>query len=279
MAFRRGAANVTAVLFLFAVLAVPQACALEVIDNQKNIELTIERGDSYEFPLLLQNVQEKRTLSSYGDVSGWVRIFGVEEFEVNPAMGYVMVSIEVPSDIELGEYEGVIRSDGTAVSKIRVKVTLELSDVKAYEKLSDVDKEVGTLQEKVSTLTSDISSLRTQVATLESEVSQKMEEIYEYQKDLNELEANNEKLEKELTDLRGKYEEAEVSNEELNEITGMLIGTQLPGMFLGGLILGAIAVTAIVKRELVKKKLRDKVKRSGSMPKDEGGFRYSYKGR
>ena len=244
--------NAFTAVCLSVVLLAPIAAAIDVPPTQETVTLTMERGSSHSFFLLVQEVYEARTLSGGGDIGDWIT-FGdgkLEEIEIPQSFqtNIVLVTVTVPDDIELNEYEGVINEDGRRLSTIRVKVTLELSDAKAYSKLSDVDKEVSELEERVETMTGSLNSMRTQVATLEKEVSDKMQEIYEYQRDVTTLEDEKERLEtenadlgQELSELTSKSQELEASNEQLNEMTGMLVGTQMPGMFFAGILLGMIA--------------------------------------
>ena len=284
MASRRAALLPVVVFPLLAIILLSHgAHGLSVLESQETVTMTIERGSTQSFPLILQNAQEKSTIKAAGDASPWISFWeeGSGEYETYPGQAYILVIIDVPSDTDLGEYDAEIRSDSTVLSEIRLKVTLELSDVKSYVKLSDVDKEVGTLKDKVGSLSTGVSDLKSEVSVLETRLSEKMEEVYEYQKNLTEVENENEQLSEEVASLRYKLASAEQSNEELNQFTGMLVGAQIPGMFLGGLILGIIIVTTIINREMVKKKLKEKTRRKASQgtapQKKEEPFRYSWK--
>jgi myosin heavy subunit len=270
-------------IFLF-----PVASALDVPPSQEDIILTMERGASLPIFLLVNDVDEEVTLKADGEIENWVRFGEDKEAELNITPAYyttvVLVTVSVPKDAELEEYEGSINADSRKLSSLRIKVTLELSDAKAYEQLSDVDEEVNRLREKVESMADSLNSMRVQIATLEEEVSSKMEEIYKYQKDLtalenekNDLEEENTALAQNLQDLQTKSDELEESNKELNELTGMLVGTQLPGMFFGGIILGIIVVTLALKRSHVAKKIKSRVQRLKQRGKGES-FRYNYPG-
>ncbi len=276
--------GILAITFVALCLVAAPAQAVDVLESQEDIVLTLERGTSHEFPLLLQNVDEISTLESAGDIEGWIGFWedGENEYEIYPGQSYVQIVIDVPDDEDLGEYDGEVRWDGKTLSTISVKVTLELNDVMSYETLSDMDDDVGALQDRVELLTDGIIDLRTQVATLEYNMSEKVEEIYEYQKDLTELEKEKTELERKHEDLsedyvelEEKYSEVSESNEELNALTGALAGTQVPGMFIGGLLAGVIAMAVIIRREEVKRKVKRKLSNSMDRSKKDE-FKYSF---
>ncbi|MBN2330417.1 MAG: hypothetical protein JXC85_01250 [Candidatus Aenigmarchaeota archaeon] len=271
---------------LTLVLASNLSEAISVPSAQENIDLTIERGSSYSFFMLVNDVDEEAVLTAEGEIDDWVRFGEDKKTKINVSSSFfmtiVLVTITVPEGMDLDEYTGMIKADGRKISSLAVKVTLELSDAKAFEQLSDVDKEVGNLKDKVESLTESLNMMRVDVATLEAEVSSRMQEIYEYQRNLTVLEderdsllSENTELESELNEFMDRSAELEESNKELNAITGSLISTQLPGMFFGGVILGIIAVTLVVKRAHVAKKLKSRVKRLAGRGKEEG-FRYSF---
>ncbi len=271
-------------LLCLSVCLLPSVGAVGVIDGQEDIRLTLERGAYFEFPLLLQNVNEITTIESSDKINEWIAFWGKDDhdYDIYPGQSYVLVTISVPEKADLGEYYGEIKTGNTVLSKIRVKVTLELNEAMSYETLSDVDKEMGTLRDKVGELTDTVSDLRKNVATLEYNVSEKMEDIYEYQKDLDALEKEKSALEKSHEELAGDYEELQekysetaASNEELNQITGSMVSVQLPGMFLGGIILGILFVVTVIRREHVKRNLKKRIKRAIGKSGDD--FRYSFK--
>ncbi len=273
---------------LTLVLISPGSQAISVPSTQKQIELTIERGSSYSFFLIVNDVDEEAVLTADGETKSWVRFGEEKKNEINVSSSFfmtiVLVTIKVPDDTDLDEYSGTIKADGKKISDLDVKVTLELSDVKAFEQLSDVDEEVGALNDQVEALTSSLNTMRVDMATLEAEVSSSMKEINEYQKNLTALEnernsllSENTGLERDLQVFMEKSTELEESNNELNAITGSLISTQLPGMFLGGIILGIIIVTLIVKKEHVLERIKSRGKRMKDTSKEkEEKFRYSY---
>jgi hypothetical protein len=273
-------------LLCLSVCFLPSVGAVDVIDSQEYIRLTLERDAYFEFPLMLQNVNEVTTVKSSGKIDGWIAFWGKEEheYDIYPGQSYVLVTVSVPEKADLGEYYGEIKTGDTVLSKIRVKVTLELNEVMSHETLSDVDKEMGTLRDKVEELTDTVSELRQNVATLEYNVSEKMEDIYEYQKDLDALEKEKSSLEKSHEKLAGdygelqeKYSEAAASNEELNALTGALVGVHLPGAIVGGIILGVLLVATIIRREQVKRRLKKRIKRVIGKSDARDEFRYSFK--
>ncbi|MBN1896368.1 MAG: hypothetical protein JW789_01415 [Candidatus Aenigmarchaeota archaeon] len=273
-------AIIGAALFLIT----PYASAINAMDSQKDITIVIERGNSYEFPLILQNVDDDSGIEILGDKDGWVGFWNPDAYQYTVITGQflVLISIEVPENANLGEYDFEITSGTNVISKLKLKVTIQLSDAKAYEKLADVDNEVGDLKTKVLVLSDDIGDLRSDVATLEYSLSEKVSEIQDYQKDLTKLETENEKLSDDLDEVSELYQNASKKNEELTTFTGMLVNTQIPGMFTMGIILGITLVTVIVKREIVKRKVKSKIKCSDSRQKpqkDKDLFRYSYTGR
>jgi hypothetical protein len=260
-------------------LLLPSVNAVDVIESQEDITLTLERDSCYEFPLMLQNVDEITTVESAGEIDGWITFWGKDdhEYDIYPGQSYVLVYIDVPEKADLGEYEGEIKAGTKTLTEIRVKVTLDLSTVIANEEVAD-------LHDKVGTLTDDVAELRNQVATLEHTVTQKVEEIQKYQKDLAALEDEKDALEKEHAELSEDYEELEEnyneaaeSNEELSALTGAMVGVHLPSAIVGGIILGVLLVTAIIRRELVKKKLKNKLKSAVGRSEHRDEFRYSFK--
>jgi FtsZ-binding cell division protein ZapB len=267
-------------------LLLPSASATDVPSTQESMDFTIERGSSHSFFLLVSELSSDVTLSGGGDIGDWIS-FGdgkLNEIKIpeTSVINIVLVTIDVPDGIDLDEYDGVINENGRRLSLLRVKVTLDLSDAKSFEQLSDVDKEVTGLQEKVESLTGSLVNVRSQLATLEKEVSDRMEEIYKYQRDVTaledekaRLEAENQNLDKDISALQEKSAELEESNTELNQMTGMLVGTQLPGMFFAGIMLGVVSLTLVVKREHFARKIRAKLKGTRKHEPEER-FRYSY---
>ncbi|MCK4714417.1 MAG: hypothetical protein KAT35_02495, partial [Candidatus Aenigmarchaeota archaeon] len=202
-------------VFVFSLLALflllPSVQSIEILEIQEDITLTMERGSTYEFPLMLRDVDESMELSIDGEIEDWAGFgSGMEsEITITAWQPYVILKIKVPDDEELGEDNGEILAGDSVISEITVKVTLDLSNVIA-------NKDVADLQDKVDVLTDSIRDLRSHVATLEYNVSEKVEKIYEYQKDLTMLEKENEQLTEENEELEVKYTETAATNEELN---------------------------------------------------------------
>jgi hypothetical protein len=253
--------------------------AVNVLDkSQEDITLILERGAEYEFPILLQDVDKIMIIKTEGDIDSWIGIWGDPEREIFPGLPYVLVTISVPDDAELGEYTGEITAEGNTVSFITVKVTPQFTKVIANDALSAMDEEVGALGERVVILTDSIADLRSEVAVLEHNVSDKVEQIYQYQKDLDALEKEKNDLEESYEELQEEHTQKEEEFTELETFTGAVVGTQLPGMFVGGIILGIIITIVIFSRENVKKKIVRKVKKTAGMDTRED-FRYSYGGK
>ncbi len=281
---RPRAAQIAFLPLLFVTLFLAQgALALDVLSSQEDMTLTIERGDSLQFALILQNVQEKATVKATGEIADWTGFWddGEGEYDVYPGQGYIIVRIDVPQDAETGEYDGQIVSGSDVLSRITVRATAELTDVKAYEKLSDVGEQVGNLRSDLSTISGAVSGIKSKVESLESDLPGQMESACGNQQDITELENENQKLSDEIDGLSASLTEAEESNKELNDFTGMLVGTQIPGTFVGGLILGIAIVTLVINREMVKKRLKQSEKKPSSKSRDqpahrEDTFRYSY---
>ena len=275
-------------IVLTIVLLSPASSAVSVPSTQEVIRLTIERGSSYDFFLIVSDVDEEIKLTADGDTEDWVGFGEEKKAEINVSSSFYMtivwVTVSIPDDTDLDEYTGTIKADGRKLSELEVKVTLELSDAKAFEKLSDVDEEVGTLRDQIESLTDSLNTMRVDMATLEAEVSSSMREINEYQKNLTELEnernsllSENSGLESDLNVFKEKSVELEESNKELNAITGSLISTQLPGMFFGGIILGVIIVTLVIKRAHVLEKIKSRGKKmKGPEKEKERKFKYSF---
>ncbi|UCD02837.1 MAG: hypothetical protein JSV63_03575 [Candidatus Aenigmatarchaeota archaeon] len=262
------------VLFLFS----SPAGAIDVLDeSQEDITLILEQGADYDFPLLLQDVDKITNVTTEGDIDDWIGIWGDSERQIFPGLPYILVTISVPAKAELGEYDGEITADGKTLSYITVKVIPKFSDVIAHETLSDMGEEVGALGDRVFKLTEDIQELRNQIALLEHDVSEKVEEIYQYQKNLDALEKEKNALETSYQNLQTEYDETEESNRQLNELTGALVGTQLPGMFIGGILLGIVLTFVLANRQKLKRKIVKKI--TGRDPGDAKDFRYSYTGK
>jgi len=275
--------------FLVVFLTVSlSAQAIEVPESQRSIIITIERGASFSFPLILKDINEVKTVKASGEADAWIKFGpdGESKYEIYPSDQTTIdpVTIEVPEDEDLGEYEAEITAGTSILTKVIVKVTLELSDTKAYEKLSAVDEEVGFLRETVYNLSATLDSVRSELSDYKEQVSENMNEISEYQKDLQKLEEDNQQLQtqnSELSDslqtLETRYTTAEESNRELNALTGMMASTHLPGMFLGGLAVGIISLTLIIKREHVARKIKKKMNEKAHENKKKDNFSYSFK--
>ncbi len=261
--------------FLLSLLAMfiilPSVQAVGVLESQEDVTLTLERGSTYEFPLMLRDVDESMELSIDGEIEDWVGFGnGMEsKITITAWQPYVILKIEIPDDEELGEYDGEILAGDSVISEMIIKVTLDLSNVIANEEVAD-------LQDKVDILTDSVRELRSHVATLEYNVSEKVGEIYEYQKDLNMLEKENEELTEKNIELEEKYIETATTNEELNDLTGALVGTQLPGMFIGGMLIGVITMVTILNRGEVKRRLKKKLGMTVEKPHHKE-FKYSFK--
>lgn len=261
--------------------------------SQEDITLVLERGSTFEFPLFLEDILEEDVeddliLRADGDIEDWVSFIRGGEREETYSIGEpsddrtIIVSIKVPRKAELGERKGSIDANSMELVDLNIKVTIELNNAEAYEKLADVDQEVGTLRNEVESLTDSLTKMGGQIDSLEDDVSGKMEDIYQYQKDLKILEDQNKKitddnknLAQDLESFKEKSEELEDENTELNELTGMLVGTQIPGMFFIGIVLGIIVVTTVVKRAHIGKKFKDRFQKSPA--KKDNGYRYSYR--
>lgn len=264
------------------------ALALSAASSQQTITLTLERGSEHKFFLLVNNVNNQVTLQAAGDVKDWIT-FGEsrdKDYIIHPTYftTIVLVNVDVPADTDLREFTGEMVANGTKLSDLRIRVTLELSDAVAYSKLTGIDKEVRDLKEKVESMTATMTELRVQQATLEQQVSEKMQEISQYQKDLTTLEEENTQLvdtntelEQNLAGMESKALDLEEANLQLNQVTSMLAGTQMPGMFFGGILLGIIAVTLALKRRSIVKNFRKKLGRQHKKEKKEESFRYSWK--
>jgi len=263
-------------VFVFSLLALflllPSVQSIEILEIQEDVTLTMERGSTYEFPLLLRDVDESIELSIDGEIEDFLG-FGSgmdSKITITAWQPYVILKIKVPDDEELGEYNGEILAGDSVISEIIVKVTLDLSNVIANEDVAD-------LQDRVDILTDSIRDLRSNVATLEYNVAEKVGEIYEYQKDLTMLEKENEQLSEKNIELEEKYTETAATNDELNELTGALVGTQLPGMFIGGILLGILTMVTIIRREALKRKLKRKLGMSVAEKHHHKEFKYSFK--
>ena len=264
------------VYVLIVLSLISTASAIEVLDeSQDDITLILEQGSEYEFPLLIHDISGETLIKSEGKIDDWISIWGESEMKIFPGNTFVRISINVPEEADLGEYTGEVTADGKTLSFFTIKVTPKYTEVIAHESLSSMDEEVGTLGERVLALTTDIGELRTQIAVLEDDINKKVEEIYQYQKDLDALEKEREELEASYESLQEDYSESEAQVTELNEITGALVGTQMPGMLIGGILLGIILTIFLINRQKVKRKV---VKRfTGNDPGDDKNFRYSYK--
>jgi DNA repair exonuclease SbcCD ATPase subunit len=236
--------------------------------------------------MIVNDVERPVKVKADGEIKDWVT-FGEEktpEFNLSPTYftNIILVTVSVPKDAELEALEGNIIADDKILSKLQIKVTVELNDAKAYSQLSDVDKEVGQLRDSVESFIVSLNEMRFQMATLEEEVSQKMKEIAEYQKNLTilekqnkELSAKNQELTTQLTGLQSRASNLEEHNNELSQLTGMLIGDQMPGLFFGGIALGVIALTLGIHRNSIRKRIRSRANNFNERVKGER-FRYKF---
>lgn len=265
---------------MFSLFLIQQCSAISAIDSQKSMTLTIEKGSSLEMPVVIQDVSEVTEIKATGDIADWVSFWGNHStYDIFPGQTYILVSIDVPDDAKLGEYDGTIKAGSDTVSRIRIKVTIKLADAKAYQEMEAVDKQVNSLKDRVSDLTSDIKMLRTQVVTLQYNMTKKVEEIYKYQRDLSELEKDNSELKESLQEIKNQYAEVKKENEKLNSLTGSLVSTQIPGMFLVGIVIGVFAMLVTFRREHYKRHVKSKLSMISKRRKKEEQFRYSFSNR
>jgi len=262
-----------------SLLAFPQCSAVSAIDSQKSIALTMEKGSLIEIPVVIQDVSKVAEISTTGEITDWVRFWGNHTtYDIFPGQTYILVTIAVPEDTSLGEYEGVIKAGSETLTKLRIKVSIKLEDAKAYQEMDAVDKQINTLRDRISDLTSDIRMLRVQVVTLQYNMTKKVEEIYEYQKNLDELEKENTNLKENLQEAEKKYTEFREENKKLSSLTGSLVSTQIPGMFITGIVLGVITMVLAFRREHYKRKVKHKLSKISVRKKKDEQFRYSFSG-
>jgi hypothetical protein len=212
------------------------AGAADMVEGQERMEFTVEQGGSVEFLMLIFNTEANDVLFPYGDIDDWVS-FGSTHLAVyeceNRAIDWVMVTIDIPQDAEVGEYEGGVTSN-TEAANIIVSVVPPLDEIKSMQDLEEMKEELESMTDSISQeLNSTKENLQDRIA-----------EISEYQQDLAGLEA-------ELAELEARSQGLE---EENGMLTGQVAGAGTT-QFVVGIIIGIIIIILYLNRKGIGKSI------------------------
>ncbi len=226
--------------------------AADILDSQKQMEFVVEQGGSAEFMLILIGTGSD-TLFPGGGIEDWVS-FGEEHFAFyeydNAGISWVKITIDVPPQTEVGEYDGSILSSGD-YSDITVRVVPQLDEIKSMQDLEEMKEELQAMTESI---TQELNNNK-------DELQDRIAEISQYQQDLTGLEA-------ELAGLREASQELEETNTQL---TGQVAGGA-PAQIAAGIVIGIIIVILYLGRGGIAKALRSAKRPStGGV---EGGEKY-----
>jgi chaperonin cofactor prefoldin len=244
-------------VFMFLILNIGTANAINTVDSQEDIFLNIERGRSYTFPLLLENIQLGETITSHGGISSWIGFGSNNEdnYTLNAFVSALPVNISVPDSAEIGEYSGDIRSGETIISRITVSVTLSAHDIITLQGLSDVNARIAELESRLnSMLDSDINDIRNEINTIKDDLSLSITNVINYNKNvtsleeyINQMEEDKENLENRISGLEARAGMLESENQGL-EFTGNVMRGQSPVIFVIGIVLGVAISYIFLKR-------------------------------
>jgi len=232
------------IVFIF-LLQIGYAGAVYIPESQQKFTVVIEQGDEYKFPLVIQNIEETKDVSSSGEISAWMG-FGKDNennYTIYPSIITILpVTISVQNNTEIGEYTGSIKAGNEIISDITVKVTLPVSDVRVLQKFSDIDKKVESLKYQVQKISENITG---EINLTEETLLEKIAALKRYEEDIA-------KLEKERSELQKTIDYLE--NREIG-FTGQMAGGISTIGFIIGLIVGIIVTFLFIKREEVHRKI------------------------
>lgn len=209
----------------------PSVLALDVQPGQDHLDLTIPRGATTHFYLILTApAQEQLTASS------WITLEGGESFTL-PSGGtvFVDVALHVPEDQDVGTTTQTISANGVELVTIDVTTTLSTEDINTLRTLADVNGQIAGLEGNVDGLLDEqFEKLKSQIQTIATSVH----DVKEYVADVDELEAANAGLTSQVEHLE---QERSTLEEERNtlEATGNLIRAESPFLFFLGVLIGA----------------------------------------
>ncbi len=240
-------------VFLVGVLLLSvSVSAADVHEDQEEITLIMEQGSILEFPLVLLYIHASdKDLFVYGDLDNWI-MFGEAKlnthyFSQDAWIDAVKVTIDIPEDAEVGEYEGGIASDDI-LSDITIRVVPPLGDIQSMQDLQEIKEELQEMTESISQELNDTKE------NLQGRIA----EISEYQQNLT-------GLEEELGKLREKSQELEETNTQL---TGQVAGGGSAQLGVG-IVIGIIIVILFLYRGRLAKSLRGARRGSGRIEAGE----------
>jgi ElaB/YqjD/DUF883 family membrane-anchored ribosome-binding protein len=249
-----GLASAAALLSVLLILSFSvSVSAADIYDDQEDISLVIEQGGSAEFILTVFNTESNDILFPDGDIEDWIS-FGESHLALyeceNRGIDWVKITIDVPADTAVGEYEGLILSNGD-YSDITVKVVPRLDEIKSMQDLEEMKEELQAMTDSIS---QELNSTK-------GDLQGKIAEISQYQQNLEETEA-------ELAELREKSQDLEEANTQL---TGQVAGGA-PAQIAVGIVIGIIIVILYLGRRGIARALRSA--RRPSAGGAEGGEKY-----
>lgn len=250
---------------IFLLFCFPLVTAVETIENQKNIIMTVERGKEYTFYLILKNVNESFVLSSSGDASKWIT-FGdenMDNYEITNLINQsVKISIFVPGNAETRKYTANILADDFVLSQIEISVvdiTNTINEIskrleilsKDVENLKIKQKNIEIKTENLVSKTHFIMNAQNNITSLTKDIEKMVSDFFKYIKSVNEIEEKFKKekegLLKKINDLENKTSNLRAKNEELMKLTGKLTFNYSSISFFIGLIFGIIIISVFSK--------------------------------
>jgi len=242
--------------------------AISVQEGQETLNLAVESGETHLLFLII-NSDGGENITSSGETESWVRL-GAENTEsvVFPASGtqYLRVNVTVPEGHEIGDYQGKILADGSALSTLIVTATLPVPEIEELQTLADVDSKISDLQSdlnsKMSELQTDVGSslddqldeIQSRVDEIKTDLSKSIQDLKSYNEDVSSLESEKVELEKKIEGMNSELYLLENETQELYsqkselEITGSILRGESQILFALGILIGAGGIFLFYKR-------------------------------
>ena len=225
-----------AVFILFVFALIPNGNALYT--DQKSIMLDVEQGESVRFYVYMEGTGSSE-ISHLGDMpESWI-----SHPTYTNTGEWLEITIDVPSDAEIRNYNEVLKADGIVTTKLTmfVNVPLEEKFTAIQNKLSIVEGNQGDMEGKVDDVIEELGVLDGTMADLWSEVS----EVKGNQISATEMEsqfsAETQALQSRIEGLESERADLEYENKQLNDLTGMVGMNSSTIGFLIGAVVGILA--------------------------------------
>ena len=241
----------TVLVFMLNAL-VAGALSLSVIEEQKQILVTLEEGRSVEFLVVIWNdalsILQDVEITSSGDISSWLSFEGSDFYTIDYMSGggfaFMPVKISVPDGTGMGEYTGDIKADGSVLSRITARVVLSMPDIELLQETSDLDEEISRLSDELSK----------KIDLNREDLVRQIVELSEYSEDVSDLTSSKRELEDQLAELQNQLKDMEAKEQELDTITGQLSAGSSANLVIG-LFVGALLVFLFLNRRKFTKKI------------------------